>query len=276
MKTLVKFAALGLVLSSGSAFALDLPSTGNSSVALFVQDQTDLTRTAVLDLGLHLNDFMAESAVNSSFTGTAGTVASTLSYATQTVSSSSLAGFMTAGTTYKYALFAYDDVSSSANGTIADPYRYLTSSNLQISSTAKSTLKNNALGDSSLGGLVNSAFSETNDTLAGGTFATGTGFNQDGFAAGGLPSSFGNAVATSLVDVGTASKLYIFTTGSSTGTQTARVYQGLDVTLNLNGSVSGLASTSSAPPVPLPAGIWLLGSALAGLGSIARRRRVAA
>lgn len=47
------------------------------------------------------------------------------------------------------------------------------------------------------------------------------------------------------------------------------------LTLNLSGSNGTLSLNSSAPSVPVPAAAWLLGSALAGLGGIARKRKQA-
>lgn len=46
------------------------------------------------------------------------------------------------------------------------------------------------------------------------------------------------------------------------------------VTLNISSASAG--TLTIAPAVPVPAAVWLLGSALAGLGSIARKRRQAA
>jgi hypothetical protein len=45
-------------------------------------------------------------------------------------------------------------------------------------------------------------------------------------------------------------------------------------TLNLAGGNGSISFASSAPEVPVPAAVWLLGSALVGLGGVARRRRV--
>jgi len=45
------------------------------------------------------------------------------------------------------------------------------------------------------------------------------------------------------------------------------------VTMNLSGSTGSLTFASAAPEVPVPAAAWLMGSALVGLGGIARRRR---
>jgi len=275
MKTISKLAAVGLALTSGSAFAaLDLPSTGNSGVALFVQDQSNLARTAVFDTGLHLDDFILQSTVtNGSNPATAGTVAATLTYATTSTNSTDLATFMStvsqAG--YKFALIAYDNVGA---GNTTDPFRYLATSATQYSTAIKSTMKNSDLNSSNLGGSMNLGFADINNSLGASIFASPTDFGQAGFDAGGMDSAYGKPSASPLVSVGSAANLYVWATGSSTSSATARLYQLQSVTLTSDGTISGLASTAA---VPLPAGVWLLGSALAGLGSaVRRRRRVAA
>lgn len=45
-------------------------------------------------------------------------------------------------------------------------------------------------------------------------------------------------------------------------------------TMNLAAGNGSITFASSAPEVPVPAAVWLLGSALVGLGGVARRRRV--
>lgn len=45
------------------------------------------------------------------------------------------------------------------------------------------------------------------------------------------------------------------------------------VTMNLSGSTGSVTFASATPEVPVPAAAWLMGSALLGLGGIARRRR---
>lgn len=47
-------------------------------------------------------------------------------------------------------------------------------------------------------------------------------------------------------------------------------------TMNLTGGAGSISFASNAPEVPLPAAAWLLGSALVGLGGVARRRRAQA
>lgn len=45
------------------------------------------------------------------------------------------------------------------------------------------------------------------------------------------------------------------------------------ITMNLSGSTGSVTFASATPEVPVPAAAWLMGSALLGLGGIARRRR---
>jgi hypothetical protein len=103
------------------------------------------------------------------------------------------------------------------------------------------------------------------------------GFQPDGFESGfGQISTSGLNGASqphSMTAVGTAANFYVFTSGSGTSSAKARVYQALDVILNTDGTLQ----VSGAPPaVPLPAAVWLLGSALVGVGAFSRRRKAAA
>jgi len=72
---------------------------------------------------------------------------------------------------------------------------------------------------------------------------------------------------------GETSSLWLQSFADNDGTQTLQQLLG-NVTLNISSTSAG--SLTIAPAVPVPAAFWLMGSALAGLGSIARKRRQAA
>jgi len=72
---------------------------------------------------------------------------------------------------------------------------------------------------------------------------------------------------------GETSSLWLQTFVDNDGTQNLQKLLG-NVTLNISSTSAG--SLTIAPAVPVPAAFWLMGSALAGLGSIARKRRQAA
>lgn len=71
--------------------------------------------------------------------------------------------------------------------------------------------------------------------------------------------------------LGSAANFYLLANNSG-GVQ-VRVYQFADVVLNADGSLSSISDPTT--PVPLPAAFWLLGTGIAGLAGVSRRRKSA-
>jgi len=88
--------------------------------------------------------------------------------------------------------------------------------------------------------------------------------DQDWFGAG---LSDANAL-------GSAAHFYLFSSVQGTNATSARAYQGFDLKLSSTGKLESVSATP--PPVPLPPALWLLGSAIVGVTSVARRRKPAA
>ena len=72
--------------------------------------------------------------------------------------------------------------------------------------------------------------------------------------------------------LGTAAHLYVLTTNGGGSPGLARTYQGLDVILDANGTLSAVG----VPAVPLPAAAWMLMSGLVTLAGVGRRKAAAA
>jgi hypothetical protein len=269
MKTLAKFAIASLALAGSSAFAaIDLPSTGNGELVLLVRDLSDSTRQVVLETNVRLNDILTQAQIVGSAAPSANGVPVSFTYNFTDVTSTALATFLSAPSAsgYEYMLFAGDSASTRALGDA----RFLSTSNFQYTASTPSPVTNNNIGNTGGIGIT----SENQLVLVDASLveAGNTGFaafaqDQENFFFSDI-TSVGIAQPGTLV--GTATNLYVFTTAGGTSSARARVYQGNDVVLNSNGTLSVVGG--APPPVPLPAAVWLLGSALAGFGAISRRR----
>jgi hypothetical protein len=269
MKTLAKFAIASLALAGSSAFAaIDLPSTGNGELVLLVRDLSDSTRQVALETNIRLNDILTQAQIVASAAPTAAGVPVSFTFNFADVTSTALASFLSAPSAsgYEYMLFAGDSATTRNLGDA----RFLSTSNFQYTTLATSPVTNNNLGNGSgIGVTSDNELAQVNASLfdAGETGFAAFAQDQENFFFTNLMSA---GLAQTGTAVGTATNLYVYTTASGTSSARARTYQGNDVILNSNGTLSVVGG--NPPPVPLPAAVWLLGSALAGFGAISRRR----
>jgi len=276
MKPFVKYAlaSLAMVGAASSAYAdVALPSTGNGELALFVRDLSNTSRSFMVGLGVTLDNLLTQDAI----TATPGTDATlrtgvpiTVNASIGNFSSSDLASFMSTSSAlgYEYAIIGGDGVGSSAS---SNAWRYVGTNELQFGvGTLSNTTTNSINNASGIGTLVESFFAENNDLLpdAPGSSITNSTFGQSGngtTATTFWDTPFGDDTAS----VGTATNLYMLTSGGTSAGK-ARIYQFADVILNLDGTLT--SASVGGPQVPLPAAVWLLGSALVGFGTVRRRR----
>jgi hypothetical protein len=237
-------------------------------------------RTAAVGLGITLDDILSQTSIDT-IGGTNNGLPISFSYALNTTfSSSALTSFMSTSATYRYQLIAADAVGSI---TPTDTIRFLTTSGTQYSASVLNPVRNGNLlstvgfSDTGLNYLASDEL-DALDFSGASTFgylgdtsdvdpppspigALGTGYPADTLTG----VSFGG-----LVNAGTSTNLYVFTGSGGANNNITRLYQALDVTLSTAGV---LTINGGGTQVPLPAAVWLLGSGLAGLGAIGRRRR---
>ncbi len=150
--------------------------------------------------------------------------------------------------------------------------RYVTTTQFDFATTP-STLTNLQIGTGAYNGL-DGMLVQLNGTL-GGAVGSGDSTTSDGLWG---QSNQSYTAATNWFGagpvndnaLGTSAHFYLITTGTGGQLGLARVYKGVDFTLGLDGTLS--SASVGGPQVPVPAAVWLLGSALVGLAGVRRRK----
>jgi hypothetical protein len=262
MKLISKLALVGAALASAGAYAdVELPSTGNGGLVLLVRNTTT-NQVYARDLGILIDSVLPAATAGGAYTGPINS----MGYALPGFAADANLGTFLAATGPKvWTIMAGDSVGTSTTAT--DARRYLITTNSTPTGVVTNAELNSQYGNlNAMIGLVNDSLPDSagSSTLTGGQWgdpaATPGSSASNGFGAGPLNETV----------VGTAAHLYVYSTQNGGNTTQARVWSGLDVRLNLDGSLETLGGTP--PAVPVPAAVWLLGSGLAGLVGIGRRR----
>jgi len=257
MKHFVKLALGTLALASSAAFAQapSLPSSGNGSVTLTLFSTNDATPFSYsYNLGLTMSQL------------------STLPTAAGTSQSWSLTGLSTDLAGYSAASSLVFDVSGASQS--GNPAR--TNGAVKFATTVDSSVS-----AATLAALVNGgpeAAEAANNTWL--TNWSGTANNQ--FTTNTAATNYANAnygaaegawafnAASSVSNSVPFYELMTATGGTTTTIQTPVTFAGL---FSINLATDTLTYTvPGTSPVPLPAGVWLLLSGLAGMGVFGRRR----
>lgn len=250
-------AAVALALGSTSAMAVETPSTGSSSLFITVFD-TVLGASVVQDLGLNYADFL-ESAV----TPEDGL---TLNF------NIDLSVFGSVGSdpsNIRWTVFAADGLGNAASTgvmvTAAPDLGTITGPNSDVTGM---------FGPTGAGSLMTQW---NNSCGASATTCTGTGFSSTYFGGETWGDSFQFMDVAGSANLGTALGFYalgrsgVGASAPLTSLQYANASGVATWLLNADGSLS-----YNVPSVPLPAAVWLLLSALGGLGVVGRRKATAA
>jgi hypothetical protein len=261
MKYLTRVAVCGaLALTSTGVFAqtVNLPSSGNGSVMLALFSNNDATPFSyAFNLGINYSDL-------ASLPTTAG--------ATQSWSLTGLSGDLSGFTATSSLVF--DVTAAQITGSIAKAGSFSLATTFDPSVTLATI---SALQSGSLSGATNADntfltnFGSTNPSFTTSTtdanYLNGTYNTQlETFATG---TNAASATSNSL------SFYELVSNKSTTSTiQTPTVFAGLfSINLATDTLTYTVPGSSSPPPVPLPAGVWLFISGLAGLGVLSRRRK---
>jgi hypothetical protein len=275
MKPVFKYAlaSLALAASSGAFAAVTTPDTGNGSLVLFVRDLSSPSRVFAADLGVTLDSLLTQDAITNTPGNTTdlrnGTPIS-VNAALPSFHSDALATFLQTSSAlgYEYAILGGDTLGSSS---VSDAFRYVGTNEVQFGTSFLSNTTTNQLNDNSgIASTVNGFFADLNGALGANSFVTNFAeFGQAGTFGAQANTFFGTPFDDDTATVGTATNLYMLTSSGSSSAK-ARIYQFADVTLSFDGTLT--SASVGGPQVPLPAAVWLLGSALVGLGTIRRRR----
>jgi hypothetical protein len=286
MKSFVKYALASVVLAaaSGAAYAdVTSGSSGNGELMLVVRDLSSPTRVFTTGLGLTMDSFLTQAQL----TGTPGTatdlrnglpITGQGSNPTINFTSGALQSFMGVSSAlgYEWAVMGSDSLGTSTTANTGNgSVRVITTTETQFSASFLGNVPYTA-GLGGNGGMASnmSLFFDENNALLpdapGSSIENGT-YGQTGFGSS-APTLFGTAgnLTDPAANAGVSQRLYMLTSGGSS-TSTSRIYQFADLSLSTSGVLTSAVSPGG-PEVPLPAAVWLLGSALVGLTTVRRRK----
>ena len=279
MKTFVKLGLVGLALAASSAHAdVFLPNTGNGELTLFVRN--DVTGAVYArGLQIRLDNVLPQSDINAAFTGdvTLGTVQNTGYNLGSIGPDANLAAFLSTAGTFTWTIMAGDN--SGSNNATPDARRYLTTTTTTWDESNPNAVTNSNLGSTwnnlqatlvTLNGVIDGA--DVGGEGNGHSTAANGQWRQTGAIPGEIMVDWAGAGPNTANALGTAAHLYVLTTAGGGNVGVARTYQGLDVILNADGSLS---SVGAPPAVPLPAAAWMLMSGLVTLAGVGRRKGAA-
>jgi hypothetical protein len=278
MRSLVKIAVAGAMLASGTAAYADvaLPSTGNGELVLFVRDLSNEARVYARGLGVTMDQLLTAGQItgdptkppnNDPALNFADTDTLTYTLPAPIGPDANLSSFLSAPGNYVWTIMGGDNQGNQGTEGMR---RYATTAQVDFETTA-SGITNGVIGQGSYGnldgmlGALNGVLAGANSTAVDGQWGqAGTSYTAAQNWFGGGPFNE-NALDT-------AANFYVLATSGGGALQMARVYKGIDLELSSNGTLSSLAGPGG-PEVPLPAAVWLLGSAMVGFAGISRRNR---
>lgn len=269
MKSLAKYAMIGAALVASSAFAdVVPPPSGNGELTLFVRDVNNGNRVYARGLGISINDVLSQSVTtDGSFSGPVQSF--DYSLPASIGADGTLSSFLSGGgsTNYVWTVMAADTQTDESTGT----RRFLTTTPTDLNVLSFAIPDNGSIAG--LWGNIDGMFSDLNGALPD-TDGSSTDVNGQWGQTGQTYSNGGDWFGAGFNNenaLGDTARLYIVANSTSESLDLARVYQAVDLRLSLTGLLESVGGTTP-PPVPVPAAIWLLGSALVGFAGVARRR----
>jgi hypothetical protein len=285
MKTSIKLAIASLLLVGGVANAANintLPSnlTTGSSLVLFVKDVSTTTYYyEVLNATVSSVNSFATLAANTSgkysLDGDSVTGTLTVPNVLGTFTSTNLSSFINSGGNSAANTFVWSILGSKfgPNDTAAN----------RISTFTSNTdwLNDKYVGGGDVNGMANGVNSFFVDEINTASFVNGksstVGYGSSDIRGSNAPKTFFDSDVTNGAALGVGQ--YLWQVASNNDATGANVYKSAALlTLNSDGSLSytGADLGAGTSPVPVPAAVWLLGSGLAGLAGIGRRRKLVA
>ncbi|HVY23176.1 MAG TPA: VPLPA-CTERM sorting domain-containing protein [Steroidobacteraceae bacterium] len=261
-----------LAVASTSAFAdTALPETGNGELVLYVLDTTQNTVYA-RGLGVNMDNIITTQQITSNGHTVAAQPITGFDLGTigPDANMNAFLGTIAPSDNVEWAVLggAYTGITNTLGA-----MRFATTTTADLS--AGTTLSNSNLKGSfvningvqtTLNGFIGTGVADDMaSTQPNGIYGqTGAGYPT-------APAWFGGGLTNAITGLGTTANFYLLATGGGSTGAKAVAYSMYSLTLGTDGTLTMNAPMSTTP---IPAAFWLLGSGLAGLVGIGRRKQV--
>ena len=268
LKTVVAIAIAGVSGLGALNASADIVNTdtGNGELTLFVRNETT---GAVYARGLQiqLNSILTESAIQ---TGpyNAGVANERTYVLPQSIGpDAALSSFLGQAGSFTWTIMGGDNTGGA---TVTGGKRYVTTTQADLTNGTTVTLSQLSSNFNNLFTMIN----QINDFLpntSGSSISSDGQWRQTGTVPGAEAGSWYGSSLNNSNNIGTAANFYLLAAPGRSGA--ARIYQFADLRLRADGTLESIGAPPA--PVPLPAAFWLLGTGLAGLAGVSRRRKSA-
>jgi hypothetical protein len=275
MNIILKSAIAGaLALGATGAYALGVPATNSSDLILVIQNESTPADVYALDTGISINSILPTSGLVSG-----ASLDTSLAGLNQTIAASAtLQAFLAAnpaasdGWTIESAQYAGASAVSSPSNQYTKAVGAAKSVFTSVGNAANISTSVLLTLQGVLGGIQGDITAPA-DGIGLQALQTSTESTNVSYGAS-EATKYGMFSTSDLAAVGSTAALYGLTGNGGTGQVQSYILG--SATLASNGALTFTGnSTTTPPPVPLPAAVWLFGSGLMGLVGVSRRRKAA-